>query len=46
MLKTPINFVEKCKKNVEKSSKKNRKVWDLFKKPEKRFDIVYRVICC
>jgi hypothetical protein len=44
MLKTPINFVQKCRKNVQNSSKKDRKVWYLFKKPDKRFDILLFLI--
>jgi hypothetical protein len=44
MLKTPINFVQKCRKNVQNSSKKDRKVWYLFKNQEKRFDILLFVI--
>jgi hypothetical protein len=40
MLKTPINFVQKSTKTVAKSSKKDRKVWYLFKNQEKRFVIL------
>jgi hypothetical protein len=44
MRKTPINFVQKCRKNVQNSSKKDRKVWYLFKNQEKRFDILLFLI--
>ena len=38
MDKNPVQNVQKCPHFLQKSSKKYRKVWYLFKKPEKRFE--------
>ena len=36
--KNPIQNAAKCPINIQKTRKKYRKVWYLFKKPEKRFE--------
>jgi hypothetical protein len=38
MDKNPVQNVQKCPHFLQKSSKKYRKVWYLFKKPGKRFE--------